>query len=310
MAGLEVTARPNAVGLAEARLQKVREWMARQVAEGILPGLSVAVARRGEIAFAAHAGAMDVEAAKPLGEDTIFRIYSMTKPIVCAAAMMLYEEGRFQLDDPIADFMPEFGDMQVALADGSGGVDYVAAKRPISVRDLMRHTSGLGYAETAGPPFRAVPTRANTLIENFVELVQFSALPSADFEVERYNIMPAPVTRAVDEGDVIDLGDRHFSVMHLPGHSPGSIALWEEASGLLFSGDILYDGELYDFLHHSSIPDYLESLARLREQPVATVHAGHYDSFGRERMKALIDDYAAGKRRPGCPAEHPSPEAH
>ena len=177
------------------------------------------------------------------------------------------------------------------------------------------HSGGLHeFEERLGHPAEAeilaVPTRANTLIENFVELVQFSALPSADFEVERYNIMPAPVTRAVDEGDVIDLGDRHFSVMHLPGHSPGSIALWEEASGLLFSGDILYDGELYDFLHHSSIPDYLESLARLREQPVATVHAGHYDSFGRERMKALIDDYAAGKRRPGCPAEHSSPEAH
>ena len=156
----------------------------------------------------------------------------------------------------------------------------------------------------------AAPTRANTLIENFVELVQFTALPSADFDVERYNILPAPVTRPVDEADVIDLGDRHFSVMHLPGHSPGSIALWEAASGLLFSGDILYDGELYDFLHHSSIPDYLESLARLRGQPVATVHAGHYDSFGRDRMKVLIDDYAAGKRRPGCPAEHPSPEAH
>ena len=153
MAGLEVTARPDAVGLSEARLERVRDWMARQVAEDILPGLAVAVARRGEIAFAAHTGLMDVEAAKPLRPDTIFRIYSMTKPIVCAAAMMLYEEGRFQLDDPIADFMPEFGDMQVALADGSGGVDYVAAKRPISVRDLMRHTSGLVYADSAGPPF-------------------------------------------------------------------------------------------------------------------------------------------------------------
>jgi glyoxylase-like metal-dependent hydrolase (beta-lactamase superfamily II) len=156
----------------------------------------------------------------------------------------------------------------------------------------------------------AAPTRENTLIENFVELVQFTALPAADFDVMRYTIRPAPVTRKVDEGDVVDLGDRRFTVLHLPGHSPGSIALWEQATGLLFSGDILYDGELYDFLHHSSIPDYLDSLARLKELPVSEVHAGHYASFGRERMRALVDDYAAGKRRPGCPAEQASPEAH
>lgn len=148
----------------------------------------------------------------------------------------------------------------------------------------------------------AAPTRANTLIEDFVELVMFEALPYAGFEVARYTIQPAPATGFLDEGDVIDLGDRHLTVRHLPGHSPGSIALWEDATGLLFSGDIVYDGELYDFLHHSNIPDYLESMARLRELPVATVHAGHYASFGRDRLHALIDDYVAGKRSSDCPA--------
>lgn len=149
----------------------------------------------------------------------------------------------------------------------------------------------------------AAPTRANTLIENFVQLIQFTALPFADFDVERYTIRPAPATRLIDEGDVIDLGDRHLSVLHLPGHSPGSVALWEASSGLLFSGDVIYQGELYDFLDHSSVPDYLESLARLKELPVGTVHAGHFGSFGRDRLHALVDDYSAGKRRPGCPSE-------
>ena len=150
----------------------------------------------------------------------------------------------------------------------------------------------------------AAPTRANTLIEDFVELVMFEALPYEGFDVARYEIKPAPATGFVDEGDIIDLGDRHFSVLHLPGHSPGSVALWEASSGLLFTGDVIYDGELYDFLHHSSVPDYLESMARLRELPVETVHAGHYTSFGRARLHALIDSYVAGKRASGCPAAH------
>ncbi|NKC17208.1 MAG: MBL fold metallo-hydrolase [Gammaproteobacteria bacterium] len=155
----------------------------------------------------------------------------------------------------------------------------------------------------------SAPTRDNTLIENFVELVMFEALPYAGFAVARYEIVPAPATGFVDEGDVIDLGDRHFSVLHLPGHSPGSIALWEQASGLLFTGDVIYDGELYDFLHHSSIPDYLESMARLRALPAETVHAGHYASFDRARLHALIDDYVAGKRLSVCPAGARSAES-
>ncbi len=156
----------------------------------------------------------------------------------------------------------------------------------------------------------AAPTRANTLIEDFVELVMFQALPYEGFDVARYTIAPAPATGFVDEGDVIDLGDRHFAVLHLPGHSPGSVALWERASGLLFTGDVIYDGELYDFLHHSSVPDYLATMDRLRALPVGTVHAGHYPSFGRDRLHRLIDDYVAGKRSSDCPARVRSPEAH
>jgi glyoxylase-like metal-dependent hydrolase (beta-lactamase superfamily II) len=151
----------------------------------------------------------------------------------------------------------------------------------------------------------AGPTRANTLIENFVEISQFEALPHAGFTAEGYEIAAAPATRLIEEGDVVDLGDRRLAVLHLPGHSPGSVALWEAGTGLLFSGDVIYDGELYDFLPHSSIPDYLESLERLRALPVATVHAGHYDSFGRDRLARLIEDYAAGKRASGCPAAGP-----
>jgi len=103
---------------------------------------------------------------------------------------------------------------------------------------------------------------------------------------------------------VIDLGDRVFRVLHVPGHSPGSVALWEEDTGILFSGDTLYDGDLIDDLYHS-VPDELrESHARPRELPVRVVHGGHYESFGRDRMNLIIDEYNDGKRRLGtCPAD-------
>ena len=90
--------------------------------------------------------------------------------------------------------------------------------------------------------------------------------------------------------------------MHLPGHSPGSIVLWEAATRILISGDVVTEGELLDELYHSDIPDYIASLERLRELPADIVHPGHYDGFGRERMLELIDQYLAGRRKPGCPS--------
>ena len=113
------------------------------------------------------------------------------------------------------------------------------------------------------------------------------AVPTAAFDLSAYTLRPAPHVEPVEDGDVIDLGDRHFEVMHLPGHSPGSIGLLERATGTLFSGDALYDGPLIDGLHHSSIPDYIRSLKRLLETPVQIVHAGHDPSFGRERLVEL-----------------------
>jgi glyoxylase-like metal-dependent hydrolase (beta-lactamase superfamily II) len=95
----------------------------------------------------------------------------------------------------------------------------------------------------------------------------------------------------VDEGDVIDLGNRHFEVLHLPGHSPGSIGLWEASTGTLFSGDSIYDGPLIDQFPGSSIADYVRTMRRLRALPVTVVHGGHEPSFGRERLVSLVDAY-------------------
>jgi glyoxylase-like metal-dependent hydrolase (beta-lactamase superfamily II) len=149
----------------------------------------------------------------------------------------------------------------------------------------------------------ANPTCDNTLAGKYVDEHFFTAAPYAGFDPSAYAIKPAPATRLLADGDVIDLGDRTLEVLHLPGHSPGSIGLWEKASGILFSGDAVYDGELLDDCYHSNIPDYIATMERLRAMPVRVVHGGHQPSFGRARMIELVDDYIAGRRRPGCPAE-------
>lgn len=157
----------------------------------------------------------------------------------------------------------------------------------------------LGHASEA--EIFAAPTAVNTLAADYVEPRHVASLPYDGFTVEGYTLTPAPLTGHVDDGDVIDLGDRILQVVHVPGHSPGSIALWEAATGLLFSGDCLYDGELLDELYHSNPADFADSMARLKEFPIETVRAGHYDSFGRDRARDLADDYIAGRRAPGCP---------
>ena len=127
--------------------------------------------------------------------------------------------------------------------------------------------------------------------ENEIPDLLITAAPHEDYPVDDYHIRSAAPTRTVDEGDVIDLGNRSFEVLHLPGHSPGSIGLWEQATGTLFSGDAIYDSHLLDELPESDISAYIQTMKRLRELPVNVVHAGHAASFGRPRFVELIDAY-------------------
>lgn len=127
--------------------------------------------------------------------------------------------------------------------------------------------------------------------------VLLDALPYEGFGLRGYRPRPAPPTGLLDDGDLLDLGDRTFEVLHVPGHSAGSVALWEARTGLLFSGDALYDGPLLYDLAGSSIEDYAISLERLQALPVMTVHAGHEPSFGRARFHELISNYLEIWRR-------------
>jgi glyoxylase-like metal-dependent hydrolase (beta-lactamase superfamily II) len=100
----------------------------------------------------------------------------------------------------------------------------------------------------------------------------------------------------MEDGMRVDTGDRSFEILHLPGHSPGSMALWEERTGTLFSGDALYDGPLFDQLEGGDVDGYVRTMERLRALPVSIVHGGHDPSFGRMRMIELIDDYLRSRR--------------
>jgi glyoxylase-like metal-dependent hydrolase (beta-lactamase superfamily II) len=120
-----------------------------------------------------------------------------------------------------------------------------------------------------------------------------SALPHAGFALDDFAVRSAPLTGSVGEGDVIDLGDRAFEVLHVPGHSPGSIALFEPRTQILFSGDAIYDGPLLSDLPGSSVTDYMRTLRRLVALDPTTVHAGHDASFGRDRLREIAQSYLA-----------------
>jgi len=135
---------PEDIGLSSAALSRLGTVLSGEVASGRLPGAVALVARRGRVAFFESFGRRDPANGAPLAKDAIFRIYSMTKPIVSVAAMMLWEEGRFLLSDPIGKYLPELADLKVAVQRGAE-IELVPAARPITIQDLLRHTSGLTY---------------------------------------------------------------------------------------------------------------------------------------------------------------------
>jgi glyoxylase-like metal-dependent hydrolase (beta-lactamase superfamily II) len=145
----------------------------------------------------------------------------------------------------------------------------------------------------------ADPRNDRTLADRYATDEMFDRLPEG-WNQQVYQVKPAAVGRMLEHGDVIDLGDRAFEVVHTPGHSPGGIGLLERATEIFFSGDIVYDGPLIDDAYHSNIPAYAETLERLRALPVSIVHGGHFPSFGPVRYRQIIDDYIAGYRKPGC----------
>ena len=138
------TARPKEVGMSSARLERIRPVMHTYIDEGKGPGMITAVARRGKVVHFERLGMMDVEAGKKMRPDSLFRIYSMTKPIASAAMLILYEQGRFRLNEPVSKYLPELQNLTVYL----GGLDKNLRTEPagqMTIKHLLLHTSGLIY---------------------------------------------------------------------------------------------------------------------------------------------------------------------
>jgi CubicO group peptidase (beta-lactamase class C family) len=141
-------AKPASVGMSAERLARIDEVMRADIEKGRLPGAVIAVARRGKLVYFKAYGFLDKDAGTKMTTDAIFSIASMTKPMVAAGALQLYERGLLQIEEPVSKYLPQFGKQQVAVlksADGDPGYDMVAAVRQPNIRDLMLHTSGIIY---------------------------------------------------------------------------------------------------------------------------------------------------------------------
>jgi CubicO group peptidase (beta-lactamase class C family) len=140
-------AKPETLGLSSVRLQRLSDAFKRDIDKGTTPGVTVMVARRGQIAWFDALGKQTPGGSMPMAQNSIFRIFSMTKPIVSVGIMMLLEEGHLLLTDPVAKYIPEFADQKVGV-ENNGKLDLVPLVRPITIHDLLRHTSGITYDHT------------------------------------------------------------------------------------------------------------------------------------------------------------------
>ena len=160
--------KPEDVGLSSQRLQRLHDALQSDIDKGIVPGAVVLVARHGKIACLDALGLRDREAGAPMALNTIFRIASMTKPFTSVAAMMLAEEGKLLIADPVGRYLPEFADLKVAVDSDNPSAKKLtkeSQQRQMTVQDLLRHTSGLSYAHLAGPLLKQALEGANLLDE-------------------------------------------------------------------------------------------------------------------------------------------------
>ena len=145
MRDLDIEVDAGEVGMTADRLERIGRHFARYVDDGRLAGFSVAVTRRGRLAYVAHHGAADAESGRQVADDTVWRIYSMTKPITSVAAMSLFEEGGFELNDPVSAYLPEFAETRVWKGGTAAAPQTVPMLEPMRIWHLLSHTAGLTY---------------------------------------------------------------------------------------------------------------------------------------------------------------------
>ena len=198
------------LGLIPERLERLTAIMARQVEEKKAPGVSMLIARHGKIAYRQSVGAL-APGGPPMSDDAIFRIYSMTKPIVSVAVMMLVEEGRLFLADPLSKYVPSFAETKVGVEKGDG-LDFVLLRRPITIQDLLRHTSGLTYGFTGASKVQTlvaasgVGSQKRTLAED-VETLAALPLMHQPGQVWEYGVSTDVLGRVVEIVEGAQLGE-------------------------------------------------------------------------------------------------------
>ena len=218
--------RPEVAGMSSSRLERVDAFLARLQAEGKLAGAVTVMARRGRLVSMKAHGFADLEAQRPMATDGIFSLQSMTKPIATVAVLMLLEQGRLLLSDPVAKFLPEFRDMKVALArpDAPGGFDLVPANRAITVLDLPTHRVGFaGLPPRASPAatlqaraLRSLPAGGDFTLEAYVKALAalpLDAQPGAEF---RYGPATTVLGRLIEVVTGASLADALRDRIFLP----------------------------------------------------------------------------------------------
>jgi len=223
----------------------------------------------------------------PLMRCNIWHVRGRDRDLVVDTGM-----GVMSLSDELSDLV----DKPVTAVATHGHDDHIGGHHEFD--DVVAHPTEAGLL--LDPPLRTLHIR-DAWGHEVVDGLEAMGYPVPDeyfvdavppgVELTSFRQQAVRTVRRVDEGDVVDLGDRSFEVLHLPGHSPGSIGLWEAATGTLFSGDAVYDGPLLDELPDSDIAAYCATMERLLTLPVTVVHGGHDPSFGRDRLHELARNY-------------------
>src|SRR5579863_4597010 len=157
------TAAPEEVGLSADKLARIKPAIQSMIDRQRVAGALTLVARHGKVVYVEAAGWRDIDAKKPMQQDTIFRIYSMTKPVTSAAVMMLYDDGQIELDAPASKYLPEFRGLKVFVEATADGQKLEEPQREMSIRDLLRHTSGLTYGIFGSTPVDQMYQKARVL---------------------------------------------------------------------------------------------------------------------------------------------------
>jgi len=225
----------------------------------------------------------------PLEQANFFHIMGRDRDLLIDSGMGIV---------PLRDSFPDlFGDKEIIAVATHTHIDHIGAIHEFKHRWVhpaeaheMEYPSGIMTLTCGDIPPALCKLFVDAGYPPFDELL-IDAFPHEGFDPRSYRLQGAAPTRLVTEADVIDLGDRQFEILHLPGHSAGSICLWEPAIGALFTGDLVYDGPLVYEGPGMNLDIYAQSLRKLKELPVRVVHAGHDPSFDYARMVEIIDEY-------------------